>query len=287
MPAGFRTGMAALVGRTNAGKSTLLNALVDEKVAIVSPKPQTTRHAIQGVIHRPLGQLVLVDTPGFFLTRRSRLVDRLHARARSALTGIDLVIHVADPSRPMGEEDALVLETLAQVPQPKLLCLTKADLPSREARDAWKERQAGYAAVIGVSAVRKTGLDLLIDAALALLPEGPPLYEPGDRTNAHRDFRIAEVVREKIYLLTNEEVPYRTAVQLENIRERREKQAGDFLHVKALILVAEERYKGMLIGARGRMIREIGVAARPDIEKLLGRKVYLELHVRVDKGLPD
>jgi GTP-binding protein Era len=283
----FRAGLAALVGRTNAGKSTLINALVDAKIAIVSPKPQTTRHAVQGVVHRPNGQVVFVDTPGFFKTSSSRLVDRLHARARSALAGIDAVVHVADPSRPLGEEDAMVLETLAAVSLPKILCLNKCDLPILRHHEAWLEKSSGYASVIEISALSRHNLDALVSALLPFMPLGPALYEPGDQTNAHRDFRVAEIVREKIYLLTGEEVPYRTAVQLDEIRERTEKQAGKFLHIKALVLVAEERYKGMLIGAGGQKIKAIGVAARTDLEQLLGRKVYLELSVRVDKTLPD
>lgn len=286
-PTEFRAGLVALVGRTNAGKSTLLNALVNAKVAIVSPKPQTTRHAIQGVVHRPEGQIVFVDTPGFFKTSRSHLVDRLHARTRSALSGIDVVVHVADPSRAMGEEDAMALEALAPLTLPKILCLTKLDIPDLRHREPWLEHASGYQATIELSALTGRNLDVLVRTLLPLLPVGPALYEPGDQTNASRDFRIAEIIREKIYLLTGEEVPYRTAVQLDHIRERTEKQAGSFLHVKAIVLVAEDRYKGMLIGAAGKKIKEIGVAARPDIEKLLGRKIYLELSVRVDSKLPD
>ncbi len=283
----FRAGLAALIGRTNAGKSTLINALVDAKVAIVSPKPQTTRHAVQGVVHRPEGQIVFVDTPGFFKTTRSHLVDRLHGRARAALAGIDVVIHVADPSRAMGEEDAMVLEVLAPITIPKILCLTKLDIPDLKFREPWLELAADYHATIELSALTSRNLDTLVNTVLPLMPPGPALYEAGDQTNAHRDFRVTEIIREKIYLLTGDEVPYRTAVQLDHIRERNEKQAGDFLHVKAIVLVAEDRYKGMLIGAGGRKIKEIGIAARPDVETLLGQKIYLELAVRVDARLPD
>lgn len=283
----FRAGLAALVGRTNAGKSSLLNALVRTKLAIVTPKPQTTRHPVHGVIHRPGGQIVLVDTPGFFKTSRSRLVDQLHARARAALAGIDVVVHVADPSRAMGDEDAMVLEALAPLSMPKVLCLTKLDLPELRDRDAWLANAPKYTAVVEVSATTRRHLDDLVGVLLPLMPVGPALYEPGDLTNANRDFRIAEIIREKVYLRTGAEVPYRTAVRLDHVTERTEKEAGAFLHVKAVILVAEERYKGMLIGAGGRKIREIGTAARPEIEQLLGRKTFLDLSVRVDRTLPD
>ncbi len=285
-PPGFRTGLAALVGRTNAGKSTLINGLVDSKIAIVSPKPQTTRHAIHGVVHRPGAQVVFVDTPGFFVTGRSRLVDRLHARARAAFEGVDVMVHVADPLRPFGEEDAMVLEVLTHLALPKVLCLNKSDLSERPHATDWQARAEGYAAVIDVSGAARTNLDALVDAIIPLLPEGPPLYGTEDVTNANRDFRIAEIVREKVYLLTGEEVPYRTAVQLNYVRERTGPEGTPILHVKADILVAEERYKGMLIGAGGRKVRSIGVAARNDIENLLERKIYLELSVAVDRSLP-
>jgi len=286
-PAGFRAGLVALLGRTNVGKSTLLNALVGTRVSIVSPKPQTTRHPIQGVAHRPEGQLVFVDTPGFFRTHRSALVEQLHERAKSALAGIDVVIHVVDPSRPTGEEDRMVLEVLSALSLPKVLCLNKADLPMRPHRAAWKERAADYAAVIEVSALDGRGIDALIRAILPLLPVAPPLYPPEEITNASRDFRIAEVIREKIYLLTEEEVPYRTAVQIEKVVERPAEKGQPLWRIEARVLVAEERYKGMLIGQAGRMIRAIGSAARSDLHKIFRRRIQLALSVKVDTSLPD
>ncbi len=283
---GFRCGLVALIGRTNVGKSTLLNGLIQARVSIVSPKPQTTRHAIQGVVHRPEGQLVFVDTPGFFQTRRNALVDQLHARAKAALSGIDAVVHVVDPSRPVGDEDRQVLELLATLPLPKVLCINKSDLRSRPHRQAWQDRREGYAAVVEVSALAARGLDALIAALLPLLPVGPALYPPDEITNASRDFRIGEMVREKIYLLTEEEVPYRTAVRVELIEERPQPKGEPILHIEARVLVADKRYKGMLIGQGGRMIRDIGTAARSDLQKILGRRIHLALSVKVDRGLP-
>lgn len=286
--AGFRAGLAALVGRTNVGKSTLLNALVESKVSIVSPKPQTTRHPIQGVVHRPQGQLVLVDTPGFFKTHASALVDRLHHRARTALEGIDLVVHVVDPSRPPGPEETMVLDTLAHCPQPRVLCVNKSDLRDRPHRDAWFARAAEYTAVAEVSAIARRGIEPLIDTLLGLLPPGEPLYPPTDLTNAHRDFRIAECIREKIYLLTGEEVPYRTAVRLdEATTEERIGNLGPRTRLRATILVANDRYKAMLIGAGGRMVKKIRAAARGDLQRLLGTPVALDLTVRTDAHLPE
>ncbi|MBX3745245.1 MAG: GTPase Era [Verrucomicrobiae bacterium] len=286
--AAFRAGLAALIGRTNVGKSTLLNALVDSKIAIVSPKPQTTRHPVHGVVHRPQGQLVLVDTPGFFKTHASALVDRLHHRARTALDGIDLVIHVVDPSRPPGPEETMVLDTLAHCPQPRVLCLNKSDLRERPHRDAWIARAGEYSALAEVSAIARRGIEPLIDTLLALLPPGEPLYPPSDLTNAHRDFRIAECIREKIYLLTGEEVPYRTAVRLDATdTEQREPPAKPRTRITATILVANDRYKAMLIGAGGQMVKKIRAAARGDLQRLIGTPVALDLNVRTDAHLPE
>lgn len=285
-PPGFRTGLIALVGRTNVGKSTLMNSLLRSRVSIVSPKPQTTRHAIQGILHRPDAQLVFVDTPGFFQTHRNALVDRLHERARAALEGIDVVLHVVDPSRPVGVEDNMVLDVVAALTIPKVLCLNKADLPHRPFRAPWLERRAAYTALVDVAGITGRGLDTLIETLLPLLPVGEPLYGPGEITNASRDFRIGEVVREKIYLLTEEEVPYRTAVRVTLVEERTLPKGDVILHVEAQVLVAEERYKGMLIGEGGRMIRDLGTAARADLQDILGRRVHLALSVKVDRSLP-
>jgi GTP-binding protein Era len=281
----FRAGLAVLVGRTNVGKSTLLNALVGRKICIVTPKPQTTRDPIQGVVHRPEGQIVFVDTPGFFKTHASRLVDRLHERARQALKGIDVVVHVVDPSRAIGPEDEMVLEALQAVTQPRVLCLNKADLPDRPYAGAWKARQAEYAAVHEVSAYTGQGLEALTQGILALLPVGPPLYPENQITNAHRNFLLAELIREKVYLLMDDEVPYRTAVEVGSVQERLDKQGQPLVHVKATLLAANPRYQRMLIGAGGRRIAQIGKAARQEMEALLGRKVFLDMDVMVDRRL--
>ena len=280
-----RAGLVAFVGRTNVGKSSLINALVGVKVSIVTPKPQTTRHPVHGVTGHAGTQIVFVDTPGFFRTHKSRLVDRLHERARTALQGIDAVVHVVDPSRPIGAEDDMVIEALAALSQPKILCPNKSDLRRRPHRDDWLARAANYAAVVEVSAHSRTGLDRLLDALAPLLPEGPALYGPGEITNVHRDFRIAEIIREKVYLLTEAEVPYRTAIELDLVEERTGREGQPLIQVKAAILVSAERYKGMLIGAGGRMIRDIGIAARRDLEPFLGRQVFLDLAVIVDPKL--
>jgi GTP-binding protein Era len=285
VPPGFRAGLAALVGRTNVGKSTLLNALVGRKVSIVTPKPQTTRHVVQGIVHRLEGQVVFVDTPGFFKTRTSKLVDELHGRARSALEGIDVVVHVVDPAREIGAEDQMVADVIQTVTQPRILCLNKSDVRRRPAYAAWLAQADKYAAVVETSGRDHTGLNELLAAVFDRMPEHPPLYPEHEVTNAHRDFQIAELIREQVYLLTNEEVPYRTVIELDSVEQETTKDGRPFLHIKAAVLTPTDRYQRMLIGAGAQMIRAIGTAARKELERQLDQKVFLDLDVLVDKHL--
>jgi len=285
-PPGFKAGMAALLGRTNVGKSTLLNALVGRKLTIVTPKPQTTRHAIQGVVNRLGGQLVFVDTPGFFKTHASELVENLHARAREALEGVDVVVHVVDPSRAIGAEDELAAEAVQAVPAPKILCLNKADLRERPYRDEWLKRGAGYSDTIEVSAHHRLNLPALVEAVFRFLPEGPPLYPVGGDATMERAFWIGEIIREKVYLLTEEEVPYRTSVEVHLVETRENRAGKPLLYVKGSILAAAERYKRMLIGTGARKIKEIGMAARRELETSLNTQVFLDIDVVVDTTLP-
>lgn len=281
----FRAGLAVLVGRTNVGKSTLLNALVGAKISIVTPKPQTTRDPIHGVVNQPQGQIVFVDTPGFFKTHASRLVDKLHERARQALEDVDVVVHVVDPSRAIGPEDEMVREALEGVTQPRLLCLNKLDLPERPYAEAWKAHRDKYAGVYEVSAYTGQGLTELVQGIIEHLPVSPPLYPEDQVTNAHRNFMLGELIREKVYLLMDKEVPYRTAVEIGAVEERLDNKGQPLVHVKATLLAANDRYKRMLIGAGGRRIREIGQAARQEMEAMLGKKVFLDMDVQVDRHL--
>ena len=285
-PPPFRCGLAVLVGRTNAGKSTLLNALVGTKVSIVTSKPQTTRETPQGVVNRPEGQIVFVDTPGFFKTHASKLVDSLHQRARAALKDVDVIVHVADPSRPLGPEDEMVLEALRGLPQPKILCLSKKDLKRRPHRKAWVPHFPGYADVVDVSAVTESNLKKLCRAILPHLPTGAALYPPDQLSNVHRDFQIGEIIREQVYLLTDEEVPYRTSIEVDSVADSTSQKGEPILDIKAAIVAASDRYQRMLIGAEGRKIKQIGTAAREELEKTFAKKVFLDLDVIVGKRMP-
>lgn len=286
-PPDYRSGLAVLIGRTNAGKSTLLNALVGRKVSIVTPKPQTTRDPVQGVVHRPGGQIVFVDTPGFFKTHKSALVDQLHQRAHKALSDIDVVIHVADPSRELGAEDEMVKEVLAKVAQPRLLVISKADLPTvdRPYRDRWLDAGKNYDAVLEVSGLQKQGLDALVEAILQRLPFGPPLFPESEVTNTTRQFQISELIREQIYLQMGDEIPYRTNVELDSFKEVQDPLGLTEFEINATIIAANDRYKAMLIGQGGQRIKQIRQFARRRLKEELGKPVHLDLEVLVDRKL--
>ena len=270
------------MGRTNAGKSTLLNALVGKKVSIVTPRPQTTRDAIQGVVNRPQGQIVFVDTPGFFKTHASALVEQLHKRAKEALADVDVIVHVADPTRPLGEEDEIVLAVLAKQTKPKILCINKSDLHYRRYRSPWFMKQNDYTAVVEVSAIDGKNLDELLDAIAKHLPVGEALYPPEQVSNATREFTFAETIREQVYLQTGEEVPYRTQVELATIEEEVSVTGKPLLRIKATILTPNDHYQRMLIGAKACMIKSIRLGAQAQLRKQAGKKVVLELDVLVD-----
>lgn len=273
-----KSGLVVLVGRSNVGKSTLLNALVGTKVVITSPKPQTTRHVIHGVINDPRGQIVFADTPGVFRHMNDPLTARLNDKVRDSVTGVDAVIYVVDATRHVGEEEKAVRRMVEAAGVPKILVINKTDreLPFKDEYLAWAE---GFIQVIELSALTNKGIRPLIEAIFEILPEGPPLYPPEQISNVESRFWLAELIREKIFLSMGDEVPYSTTVVVEETAERE----NGTVYIHAVILTTAERYKRMLVGHGGRRVKEIGATVRKELEQVTGRKHYLELEVRVDE----
>lgn len=281
---GFRSGFVVLAGKPNTGKSTLLNALVGAKLAAVSPKPQTTRTRIQGVLTRPNAQIVFVDTPGIHHPA-SRLNQHMMAAVREALSGVDLVLLVADASQPRGIEDRLATATIKRSGLKSFLLLNKIDRIEKELLlpliDAYRHEH-DFAAYIPISALRRENLDLLEKAIIEHLPEGPAYYPEDYLTDQPERFLAAEIIREKIFSETRLEVPYGTAVVVERFEE-----SDRLVRIQAILFVAREGHKAILIGARGQRLKKVGQRAREELECLLGRKVYLELHVKYQANWQD
>jgi GTP-binding protein Era len=284
--AGFRSGYVALVGRPNAGKSTLLNRMVGEKIAAVSNKPQTTRHQIRGVITRPKGQIVLVDTPGvhqpgYLLNRR------MMASVHDALEGVDLICLLRDASVPTGNGDRFVLDLVKRAGKPALLLLNKTDkiddkrqlLPLIE----WYSREHEWRGVVPLSARTGDQLEDLVKEFIENLPEGEAIFEEDELTDQPMRTLVAEMVREKILHVTGEELPYVTAV----VTERYEEISDELTRIYCAIYVERPTQKSIIIGKGGARLKEIGTEARRDIERLAGHKVYLELFVKVEEGWRD
>ncbi|CAB1129618.1 maturation of 16S RNA and assembly of 30S ribosomal subunit GTPase [Candidatus Hydrogenisulfobacillus filiaventi] len=278
---GFRSGFVALAGRPNVGKSTLLNALVGSKVAIVAPKAQTTRNAIRGILHRPGLQAALVDTPGIHRPLH-KLGERMVAQAERALREADLVWHVADLTRDPNEEDQRVAALLARQATPAWLVANKADALEPARLAAREQAYAGlmaYRRRFTVSALTGAGLDALLAALAEALPPGPPFFPEDMVTDQAEDFYVAEVIREKVLLAVREEVPHAVAVTV----EEKTAKGPDLTYIRAAIYVEREGQKAILIGEGGRMLKSIGQAARLDLEAYFGHRVYLDLWVKVRK----
>lgn len=281
----MRSGMVAVVGRPNVGKSSLVNALVGQKVSIVTRKPQTTRHRIQGVIHRPAGQVVLVDTPGLHLKGGRALNRYLNDTAAASLADVDLVLFVVEAGK-WNEEDQAVLKRLRQVRAPVGLVINKVDkVPDKKRLLPEIEQQAArhdYAFILPASALKRDNLEPLADALFAHMPEGPPLYAPDQVEAQDLSFALAEIIREKLMERLRQELPYVLTVQIEKL-ERGER----LTRVEAVIWVERENQKAIVIGDKGQALKAVGAAARREMEKRLGQQVFLKLWARSAKGWTD
>lgn len=278
----YRSGYVALVGRPNAGKSTLLNRLVGQKIAAVSDKPQTTRFKIQGVITRTDGQVVLVDTPGVHQPGY-KLNRRMMAAVQDALLGVDLVCLLRDASVSTGNGDRFVLDLLKHAAKPSILILNKTDkledksalLPLMQ----WYSSEHDWREVVPVSALKDDMTGVLLDAMVRNLPTGERIFSEDELTDQPLRVMVSEIVREKILQVTGEEIPYVTAVITERFEETRE----DFARINCVILVERASQKKIVIGKGASRLKQIGINARRDIEELVGHRVHLELFVKVEE----
>ncbi len=283
----FRSGFVSIIGRPNAGKSTLLNALVGEKIAIVTEKPQTTRTRIQGMVNvkaqrgRPAGQIVFVDTPGVHKPD-SRLNRKMMQEIHAALESRDLILLIVDATEKYGPGDQFVLDLVKRAGGPAFLLLNKIDKLQKNRLlpliDHYSKLHS-FQEIIPISATKAQGLDILIDKIIRALPDGPRYFPQDQLTDQPERFIAAEIVREKVLLKTGKELPYATAVMIERFEE------GEKLdRISAAIYCEREGQKAILIGKGGQKLKEIGTAARLELEGLLSKKVFLELFVKVKPG---
>ncbi len=282
------SGMVAIVGPPNAGKSTLMNDLLGQKISIVTPKPQTTRNRIMGVVNGDDYQVVFLDTPGLHRARQPLNLEMVRI-AMESLSGVDAVLYMIDVSLPLpetrrAEQGREIKEQMEEVDSPVILVLNKVDLLDKERLLTMID---GYArlypfhAIFPVAALHGDGTDGLLKEIVSLLPLGPRYFPEDIPTDATERFLVAEMIREKVFLLTGQEIPYSTAVQIESFKED---EARRLVTIHAAIVLERDSQKGIVIGKGGKKLKQIGTAARIDIEELLGSKVLLKLWVKIRKN---
>jgi len=279
----FKSGFVAIAGAPNVGKSTLLNRLLGEKISITSKKPQTTRNRILGVMHRPAAQLIFMDTPGMHLSE-NLLNVRIVETALSTLSDADILLILIDVANPDPVSEKFVVGKLTEIKRPVILALNKIDLLNKRDLlaiiDHWAKVYS-FKAIVPISATRGTQVDTLIEALLKQLPEGPPYFPEDTLTDLPERFIAAEMIREKVFRLTGEEIPYATAVTVDAFTEEKK---GALIRIHATIHMERDSQKGIVIGKKGAKLKQIGQASREAIERFLGTKVFLKLFVRVQKN---
>jgi len=279
----FKSGYVAIAGTPNAGKSTLLNRMLGEKISITSKKPQTTRNRILGVLHKPDAQMVFFDTPGVFHAK-DQLNKRIVDAAFSAMADADLILVVIDVAHPDIDAERLLVKRLRDQNKPVVLALNKIDLIEKsgllESIDKWSGTYQ-FHDVVPISAKNGIQINELILAMVSILPQGPPYFPEDTLTDASERFLAAEMIREQVFRLTGEEIPYATAVTVDAFKE---KSRGNILKIEATIHLERDSQKGIVIGKSGSKLKQIGVRSREQIEHMLGTKVYLKLFVRVQKN---
>ena len=279
----IKCGIASLVGPPTVGKSTLLNSLLGQKISIVSPKPQTTRNRILGILNEQDYQIVLLDTPGLHKANSPLNLEMVRI-AMETLSEVDVVLFMIDATFPLPKKETAPTKYLAESDRPTILLLNKIDLLDKDKLlptiQAYKELYP-FTALIPISALHNDGTDVLLQELLKLLPSGPRLYPEDIPTDATERFIVAEIIREKIFLSTGQEIPYSTAVVVDSFKED---EAKRLITIHATIFVEKASQKGIMIGKKGKKLQQIGMNSRRDIENLLGEKVFLKLWVKIQKN---
>lgn len=278
----FKSGFISIIGRPNVGKSTFINRVIGQKIAIMSDKPQTTRNKVQGVLTTNQGQFIFIDTPGIHKPKH-KLGDFMMKVAQNTLKEVDVILFMVNAEEGYGRGEEFILEKFQNIKTPIFLIINKIDRihPDKllTVIDSYKEKY-DFAEIVPISALEGNNVDHLLDVIMKYLPEGPQYY-PADQVTDHPErFIITELIREKALHLTREEVPHSLAVVMEKLERQEDKE---MIHVMATIIVERDSQKGIVIGKQGKMLKEIGKRARVDIENLLGSKVFLELWVKVQK----
>lgn len=281
----FKSGFVSLIGKPNVGKSTLINYLVGDKIAVISEKPQTTRNLIRGIVTFEEAQMVLVDTPGIIrLTETKTPIDRhIIERALRGLEGVDLIVLMVDSSSPISEEDKFIIENLRKIEKVVFLAINKIDkIKENQLRLLWQdyENLFPFVRIIPISAKKGTNISILAGEMIQYLPVHPPYYSSDLITDQPERILVAELIREKIFALARQEIPYSVLVKVNQFEQRKK----DLTYIQATLYVEHSSQKGILIGQAGKMIKMIGEMARGEIEERLGCRIYLELQVAVKKG---
>ncbi|WP_391116096.1 GTPase Era [Psychrobacillus sp. L3] len=282
--AGFKSGFISIIGRPNVGKSTFLNRVIGQKIAIMSDKPQTTRNKVQGVLTLEKSQMIFIDTPGIHIPKH-KLGDFMLKVAKNTLREVDVIIFMVNATEPRGKIDELIMDMLENNETPVFLVINKIDQVHPDELiniiNSYKTKY-DFAEIIPISALQGNNVDRLLETIQKYLPEGPQYY-PADQVTDHPErFIISELIREKVLHLTREEIPHSIAVIIDKIKKE-EVTEKDMIRVMATIVVERDSQKGIVIGKRGALLKEVGIRARQDIEMLLGTKVFLELWVKVQK----
>jgi len=277
----YKFGLVSLVGRTNVGKSTLLNRIIGEKISIISPKVQTTRASIRGIKTTDLAQIIFLDTPGFFLNPRTKLDQKLASSAREGLLQVDLILFMIIPQEAMSDENVTIIKEIRDSKIPAILLINKIDTIQREKLlpiMAEYSRKNLFLDIYPISALHGDNVEALENGIVSQLPEGELHYDPEIVSTANLRFICSEIIREKVYEFTHQEIPYAAAIRIENFVE-----SESLTRIEATIYVEKESQKGIVIGHKAEMIKRIGTNARQEIEQLLESQVFLDLRVKVKK----